>query len=111
VQKGIEGSQTDPITVPRQFFGRFESKDRSFDGVIKDVETDQARVKIAVFKAVIDIAFPYRHSIASFSISGTRIPRQLTLLITEPSADQNCFLGDDEVIALNCVHAPQALSG
>ena len=29
-------------------------------------------------KAVIDIAFPYRHSIASFSISGTRIPRQLT---------------------------------
>jgi hypothetical protein len=42
VQKRIEGSEADPITVPRQFFGHFESKDRSFDGVMKNVETDQA---------------------------------------------------------------------
>jgi hypothetical protein len=42
VQKRIEGSKADPITVPREFLCHFESKDRPFDGMMKNVETDQA---------------------------------------------------------------------
>jgi hypothetical protein len=39
--------------------------------VMKNVETDQACVKIAILTAVIDIAFLYRHSIARFSVYNT----------------------------------------
>ncbi len=46
---------------------RFESKDRAFHGVIKNVETDQARVEIAVLEAIA-IAFRYRHSITILRI-------------------------------------------
>ena len=42
MQKGIEGSQTDPITVTRQLLSHFESKNGSFDSMMKNVETDQA---------------------------------------------------------------------
>jgi hypothetical protein len=55
--------------VPSQFFSHFESKDRSFDGVIQNVQTDQARVEIAKLKAIIDIVFYSRLSIANFSVS------------------------------------------
>ena len=59
--------------MPRQLLGHFESKDRPFDSVIKDVETDQAGVQVVILKAGIVIGFRYRHSRARLSVSGTRI--------------------------------------
>jgi hypothetical protein len=69
MQKGIKSSEADPVPVPRKLLGHFESKDGAFDGVMKNMETDKARVKIAVLEAVIGIAIRYRHSIAFPSVS------------------------------------------
>jgi hypothetical protein len=44
VQKRVERSGTDPVTVPCQLFGHAESKDRFFDGVVQHVKPDQAGV-------------------------------------------------------------------
>jgi hypothetical protein len=49
--------------VPGEFFSHFESKDRFFDGMVQDMETDKAGVKIPVLKRGIIIVFRYRHSI------------------------------------------------
>jgi hypothetical protein len=56
VEKGVEGPEADPITVPREFFCHFEPKNRAFDSVIEDVKADQTGVEIAVLKAVFVIA-------------------------------------------------------
>ena len=69
MQEWIESSETDPITVPRQLLGHFESEDGPFHGMMQNVQADQAGVKIAVFKATIGIVFRYRHSIAISSIT------------------------------------------
>ena len=63
VQQRIKGSQADPVPVPGELFGHFQSEDRFFDGVMKDMQPDKARVKIPIFKLAIS-DFRYRHSIA-----------------------------------------------
>src|SRR5579863_6795159 len=55
VQEWIKRSKTDPITVPGQFLGHFHPEDRSFHGMMKNMETDQASVEIAVLKGIINI--------------------------------------------------------
>jgi hypothetical protein len=46
---------------------------------MEKVETDKARIKIAILKAIIEIVFPYRHSIAMTSLMDRRFRSQIAL--------------------------------
>ncbi len=44
VEHGVEGSGADAIAVALQLLGHSQTEDGAFDGMVQDVEADQARV-------------------------------------------------------------------
>ena len=52
VQKGIEGSSTDLVSVPSQLFDHAEPENRLFGGVVKNMEADQPRIEGLVYGGV-----------------------------------------------------------
>ena len=61
VKQRIQAARADPVAVPPQFFDHAEPEDGLFDGVMQDVQPNQAGVQIAVGQQAID--FRFRHSI------------------------------------------------
>ena len=68
VKQRIQTPGTDAVAVPRQFLDHAQPEDRLFDGVMQDVQADQAGVQIAVGGNSFAIGFRFRHSITNLVI-------------------------------------------
>ncbi len=48
VEKGVEAAGADTVAMAGELFDHAEAEDRFFDGMVQDVEANQAGIEIAV---------------------------------------------------------------
>src|ERR1035438_2844693 len=68
LEKRIEAPRTDAVSVTRQFLDHPQTEDRAFNGVVEDVEPDQARVQVTVGGGIFLIGIRFRHRITNRDI-------------------------------------------
>src|SRR5579872_7124214 len=63
VQQRIKTPGANAVTMPGKLFDHPETEDGLFDGVVQDVQPDEAGVEIAVGSKIVQYGFRSRHTI------------------------------------------------